>query len=89
MQALLDAGISTRRGIMCAHREPAYSKEPWSCGKGPGDCGCPPGVCARLAESEKAQDTSIVIPLYHQLTETEQDYVVETLTNVIYKVGVK
>ena len=25
MQAMLDAGISTRRGIMCTHREPAYS----------------------------------------------------------------
>ena len=24
MQAMLDAGVSTRRGIMCSHREPAY-----------------------------------------------------------------
>ncbi|MGH9585091.1 MAG: DegT/DnrJ/EryC1/StrS family aminotransferase, partial [Bryobacteraceae bacterium] len=30
MQAMLDRGIATRRGIMCAHREPAYrEKEPW------------------------------------------------------------
>jgi dTDP-4-amino-4,6-dideoxygalactose transaminase len=27
MQALLDRGIATRRGIMCAHREPAYETE--------------------------------------------------------------
>jgi dTDP-4-amino-4,6-dideoxygalactose transaminase len=27
MQSLLDAGIATRRGVMCAHREPAYPPE--------------------------------------------------------------
>ena len=32
MQAMLDAGIATRRGIMCAHRESAYQIEAWSCG---------------------------------------------------------
>jgi hypothetical protein len=26
MQAMLDSGISTRRGIMCSHREPAYAE---------------------------------------------------------------
>ena len=85
MQAMLDAGISTRRGIMCAHREPAYAQEPWSCGSGPGDCVCPPGVCVRLAESEQAQDNSILLPLYHQMTEAEQDYVIDTLASVIEK----
>jgi len=89
MQDMLDAGIATRRGIMCAHREPAYAIEPWSCGRGPGDCDCPLSACVRLAESERAQDTSIVIPLYHQMTEVEQDYVVETLASVLYKVEVK
>ena len=32
MQFLLDNGISTRRGIMCAHLEPAYINEPWHTG---------------------------------------------------------
>ncbi|MEZ4618588.1 MAG: DegT/DnrJ/EryC1/StrS family aminotransferase [Caldilineaceae bacterium] len=32
MQQMLDAGVATRRGIMNAHREPAYCHEPWSCG---------------------------------------------------------
>ncbi len=42
MQEMLDAGVSTRRGIMCSHREPVYfSQEPWSCGVGPGDCRLP------------------------------------------------
>ncbi|MDH7487658.1 MAG: DegT/DnrJ/EryC1/StrS family aminotransferase [Anaerolineae bacterium] len=79
MQAMLDAGISTRRGVMCAHREPAYAQEPWSCGTGPGDCDCPPGTCARLRESERAQDRAIILPLFHEMTEAEQDAVVAAL----------
>jgi perosamine synthetase len=89
MQAMLDAGISTRRGIMCAHREPAYAEEPWSCGREPADCDCNPGTCAHLAESELAQDNSILIPLYHQLTQAEQDYVIETLAAILTKEGVR
>jgi len=79
MQRMLDAGISTRRGVMCAHREPAYAQEPWSCGIGPGDCDCPPGTCVRLKESEKAQDQAIILPLFHEMTEAEQDMVVAAL----------
>jgi dTDP-4-amino-4,6-dideoxygalactose transaminase len=83
MQSMLDAGVSTRRGVMCAHREPAYAQEPWSCGKGPGPCGCSAGTCARLAESERAQDHTIILPLYHQMTEAEQDTVVMALRQAI------
>lgn len=80
MQAMLDSGVSTRRGIMCSHREPAYTHEQaWSCGKGPGDCGCSPGSCKRLIESERSQDQSILLPLYHQMTEEDQDRVVQAL----------
>lgn len=79
MQTLLDAGIATRRGIMCAHREPAYRREAWSCGAGPGPCGCPPGTCRRLRESERAQDGVLVLPLFHRMTEAEQDQVVDAL----------
>jgi dTDP-4-amino-4,6-dideoxygalactose transaminase len=82
MQALLDAGIASRRGIMCAHREPAYTTEPWSCGEGPGACGCAPGTCRRLQESERAQDRSIVLPLYHQMTDADQDRVATALREV-------
>ncbi|MBD2308316.1 DegT/DnrJ/EryC1/StrS family aminotransferase, partial [Chroococcidiopsis sp. FACHB-1243] len=67
MQAMLDAGISTRRGIMCAHREAAYQSEAWSCG---GD---------RLTESEQAQDRTIVLPLFHQMTEEEQERAIAVL----------
>jgi len=64
MQFMLDRGVATRRGIMCSHREAAYADIP---------CPWP------LPESERAQDHSIILPLYHQLTEADQDYVVDTL----------
>ena len=79
MQAMLDAGVATRRGVMCAHREPAYRIEPWSCGAGPGGCGCAPGECSRLRESEAAQDRGLSLPLYHEMTEADQDVVVAAL----------
>lgn len=82
MQVLLDVGIASRRGIMCAHREPAYVTEPWSCGKGPGACGCAPGTCRRLQESERAQDRSILLPLYHLMTEADQDRVAAAMRKV-------
>jgi dTDP-4-amino-4,6-dideoxygalactose transaminase len=67
MQAMLDAGVATRRGVMCAHREPAYATEPWRCG--------PRG----LAASEAAQDHALLLPLFHEMTEADQDTVVEAL----------
>jgi dTDP-4-amino-4,6-dideoxygalactose transaminase len=86
MQAMLDAGIGTRRGIMCAHREPAYQIEAWSCGVAGENCDCSQKYCDsygalryRLTESEKAQDDAILLPLFHQMNEQEQDVVVNEL----------
>jgi perosamine synthetase len=62
MQTLLDQGIATRRGIMCAHREPAYTKECWLAPFG-------------LSNSEHAQDECILLPLFHQLTREELEFV--------------
>ena len=67
MQAMLDAGIGTRRGIMCAHREPAYQMETWACRSN------------HLTESEQAQNHAILLPLFHQMSEQEQDAVVNEL----------
>lgn len=66
MQALLDDGIATRRGIMCSHREPAYGKESW-------------GAFGSLIESERAQDQCILLPLFHQLTLAEQELIASRL----------
>lgn len=64
MQAMLDKGVSTRRGIMCAHREEVYSHMP---------------LRAPLPHSEAAQDHCIVLPLYPQMSEEDQGQVVSAL----------
>jgi perosamine synthetase len=68
MRKLLEEGVSTRRGIMCAHREPAYA-------------GLQQCIRFPLTESEAVQDGTIVLPLYHQMTEAEQDRVVAAFAN--------
>ncbi len=78
MQSMLDQQISTRRGVMCTHREPAYASQPWSCGTA-GKCDCSGEGCTRLKESERAQENCIILPLFHQMTDHEQDRVVEGL----------
>lgn len=81
MQAMLDHGISTRRAIMNAHREPAYTVEPWGCAGKP-TCGCAEKTCQQLAQSEFTQDHAIAIPLYSGLTEADQIRVIDTLRAV-------
>ncbi|HEY5039221.1 MAG TPA: DegT/DnrJ/EryC1/StrS family aminotransferase [bacterium] len=86
MQKMLDAGVSTRRAIMNTHREPAYVIEPWTCGEKPlPGCNHPKGVCERLKESVKAQERAIILPLFHLMTEAEQDQVVESLKRACQK----
>ncbi|MCM8738601.1 DegT/DnrJ/EryC1/StrS family aminotransferase [Azospirillum sp. A1-3] len=67
MQTLLDQGIATRRGIVCAHREAPYAQTPQRLG---------------LTESERAQDRCILLPLYAQLEASDQQRVVEALAAV-------
>ncbi len=73
MQTMLDEGIATRRGIMCAHREPAYADPAtWRCAQS----ACEPrGNCPNLAESERAQRHGVILPLFPQMTEAQQDQV--------------
>jgi dTDP-4-amino-4,6-dideoxygalactose transaminase len=70
MQWLLDAGIATRRGIMCAHREKAYLSQPWRAG-------------GSLLQSERAHDQCILLPLYHQLSLAEQEHIAAELRRVL------
>jgi len=64
MQAMLDAEIATRRGIMCSHREKAYRDAP---------------LRMPLPHSEAAQDHCIILPLYPQMTDEDQQTVVNHL----------
>jgi perosamine synthetase len=60
MQSLLDQGIATRRGIMCSHREAPYAREKNR---------------HELRESEHAQDHSILLPIYAQMTSDDLEKV--------------
>jgi dTDP-4-amino-4,6-dideoxygalactose transaminase len=83
MQTMLKKGIATRRGVMCSHRELAYHRDIWSCKTPQHECDCVSGSCKRLKESENAQDHCIILPLYHQMTENQQDRVVESLRAIL------
>jgi perosamine synthetase len=50
---------------MCAHTEPAYSEGPWS--------------LAELPESERALNRCVLLPIFHNMTDREQDCVVQAL----------
>jgi perosamine synthetase len=63
MQRLLDQRIATRRGIMLSHAEPAYAGY----------------SVAKLPQSEAASSRSILLPLYPQMTDAEQDTVLAAL----------
>ena len=77
MQSMLDAGIATRRGIMCAHREPAYAAEgTWRCARP--ECKSA-AHCPDLRQSEAAQDHAIILPLFADLTDEQQDRVADAL----------
>jgi perosamine synthetase len=66
MERLLDAGVASRRGVMCAHRERAYPPGTWR-----------PG--SQLANGEAAQDRCVLLPLYGAMTDADQDVVVAAL----------
>jgi perosamine synthetase len=67
MQELLGAGISTRRGIMAIHREAPYRSGSWE---------------TQLPETNAATDNTIILPLFHQMSEQDQDYVVESIAAI-------
>lgn len=80
MQYLLDRGVASRRGVGNAHAEPAYANTPWSCGPEPCDAQVHrQGRCLRLRQSEEARDQTIMIPLFHGMTEEEQNHVLAVL----------
>lgn len=79
MSTMRAAEISTKRGIMCAHREPAYAIEPWGCGPNGSGCSCPGDGCSQLRESELAQDRALILPLFPQMTMEDVQMVADTL----------
>jgi dTDP-4-amino-4,6-dideoxygalactose transaminase len=67
MQRLFDRGVSSRRGVMAIHREEPYGRREWD---------------ARLPATNQVTDTAVILPLFHEMTEEEQDYVMECIEQV-------
>jgi dTDP-4-amino-4,6-dideoxygalactose transaminase len=65
LNLLAHAGISARRGIMAAHLEPAYSGQPQT----------------ELPVTERLTARSLILPLFHELTEAQQDVVISLIVN--------
>jgi len=65
LESLALADISARRGIMAAHRQPAYA------GVDTGD--------ADLTVTERLTDNTLILPVFHQMTDEEQARVIDAL----------
>lgn len=63
LEHLAAQDISARRGIMAAHRQPAYRDEDH----------------APLPVTERLTDHTLILPLFHQMTPVEQDRVVDAV----------
>lgn len=68
MQALLDEGISTRRGVTTAHRETAYKNYQSN---------------YSLPISEDTSDRSIVLPLFYPMADNEINYVIDHFIRLV------
>jgi dTDP-4-amino-4,6-dideoxygalactose transaminase len=73
MAQLAEAGISARRGIMAAHRQPAYR---WL------DTGN-----AGLQQTERLNDRTLILPVFHELDEEGLNRVISTIRAAAAGVG--
>jgi perosamine synthetase len=67
MQLMLDREISTRRGIMLSHLEPAFADRP---------------VVNPLANSEAASNRTIILPLFPQMSDEDVEKVIATIDSL-------
>lgn len=63
LAVLADHDISARRGIMAAHRQPAYAEH----------------ASAPLPVTERLTDRTLILPVYHQMTGEEQQRVIDAV----------
>jgi dTDP-4-amino-4,6-dideoxygalactose transaminase len=66
---LADAGISARRGIMAAHRQPAYRG---------GSV-----VSGSLPNTDRLTDNTVILPLFHDLSDGDLQRVVDTVRSAV------
>jgi perosamine synthetase len=68
MRDLLRKGVTTRRAVMASHLEPAYRGS---------------ALAAPLPVTERVAARGLILPLYPEMTDAEQDVVVEALRQAI------
>lgn len=66
LRILAGHGVSARRGIMAAHNEPAYEDQP----------------CDQLPVTKRLSSSSLILPLFHEMSEDQQDYVISIIHSV-------
>ncbi len=66
LEHLAHADISARRGIMAAHRQPAYADRP----------------AVDLPVTDHLTDSTLILPVFHELSQSEQSRVVDALRSV-------
>ncbi len=69
MRLLLRRGIATRRGVMATHEEAAYAGRT--------------GVGRTLPHTEAASRDTLMLPLFPDLTDEQQDHVIESLADAL------
>jgi dTDP-4-amino-4,6-dideoxygalactose transaminase len=65
-------GVAMRRGLMAVHREAPYRDA---------------RIAGSLRHTELATDQTMILPLYADLTDEEQRYVIENLAEVVAGLG--
>lgn len=68
LAGLAERGVSARRGIMASHLEPAYEGHP--------------SIALPVTEAFTAR--TLILPLFHDMTESEQDTVVSALSETLH-----
>ena len=69
LEALANADISARRGIMAAHRQPAFAN------RDTGD--------QELPMTERLTDSTLILPLYHGLSAPDQERVITAVRDAV------
>lgn len=67
LEQLALADVSARRGIMAAHRQPAYAA----------------GEHQPLPVTERLNDDTVILPVFHQMTEEEQNRVIDIVRGTV------
>lgn len=70
---LAEAGVSARRGIMAAHRQPAYRSQ---------DTGQ-----VNLHQTERLNDRTLILPVFHELSDEDLNRIISTIQSAALRFG--